>query len=205
MRIFSEVTGKIALLLKRALQSAFPTTAMWGLAGVITGGIIHIAVIMAIPVLGTKNAWHKLSSSLGVTNEMVVLSALAKEKPVLPFGTGDVAVAVCVFDIRKNILTIDVKLPDDLWSVTMHNRYGDSFYVMDATKRSIDRVKIVLYTGEHDLSGLRALDEDDDEIQFIKTENTMGVIAVRAPLNGSAYRKWAKKHLREASCQLHEA
>ena len=51
-------------------------TLLWVGAGIVLGGIIHIAVILALPTLASEGLWPRIAA-LGALNKTVVLAVPA--------------------------------------------------------------------------------------------------------------------------------
>lgn len=101
--------------------------ALWVLAGLVLGGIIHIVVILAMPALAPTQAWDRLMA-LGADKGIVVL-------PQVKPGTDnplrldpELAYAACQIDLGKGPGTVTGSLPSAFWSVAVYTEAGSVAY-----------------------------------------------------------------------------
>lgn len=102
-------------------------TLLWILAGVVLGGIIHIAVILSLPALSATAAWDRVSA-LGADASPVVLPAVKAGEPNPLRLDPDLAYAVCKLDLRKGPGSVTANLPQAFWSVAVYGRAGTVLY-----------------------------------------------------------------------------
>ena len=102
-------------------------TALWLLAGVVLGGVIHLVVILSLPALAANAAWARVDS-LGALNQPVVLPpALPGEQNPLRLDP-ELTYAVCRLDLRQGPGVVRGVLPLAYWSVAGYNRAGTVLY-----------------------------------------------------------------------------
>ncbi|WP_374620626.1 hypothetical protein [Devosia sp.] len=102
-------------------------TLLWAVAGVVLGGIIHIAVILALPALSPTVAWDQVAA-LGEGNGPYVLPAARPDQPNSLRLDPELAYAVCRLDLRNGPGTVAGTLPQAFWSVAVYNRMGTVVY-----------------------------------------------------------------------------
>lgn len=115
-------------------------TGLWILAGLVLGGIIHIAVILLLPALSATAAWDRVNA-LGPAEGMQVLAAVAAGEPNLLRLDPELAYAVCRLDLRKGPGTVVGNLPQAFWSVAVYARNGTVIYSTtnrDSTSNLLD-------------------------------------------------------------------
>lgn len=101
--------------------------ALWVLAGVVMGGIIHIAVILALPALATEGLWSRVNA-LGAASRTVVLGAAKAGEPNPLRLDPELTYAVCEIDLRKGPGLLRGTLPAAFWSVAVYAPNGAVMY-----------------------------------------------------------------------------
>ncbi len=175
-------------------------TASWVLAGVITGGILHIFCILGVPYLAENNAWARLDGALPA-NELTVVDASSAN--ALPFSSPSVVYAYCPFDISERNLTVSAPLPDATWSIAVSTRFGENFYLATGadTKRPDIRILVIPRNRLPEETSTEK-SEDGDEQNIIVSNADNGVVVIRAPLRGESFRASTLEWLQEARCEL---
>jgi uncharacterized membrane protein len=102
-------------------------TVIWIVAGVVLGGIIHIAVILSLPALSATAAWDQVTA-LGADKAAVILPAAKAGEPNPLRLDPDLAYAVCKVDLRKGPGTVSGTLPQAFWSIAVYGRNGTVVY-----------------------------------------------------------------------------
>ncbi len=102
-------------------------TLLWVLAGVVLGGIVHIAVILTLPALATEGAWQRIAA-LGALNKLVVLAAPAADQPNPLRLDPELTYAVCQIDLRNGPGFVRGTLPSGFWSVAVYGQNGTILY-----------------------------------------------------------------------------
>ena len=102
-------------------------TLLFAFAGLVLGAIIHIAVILALPALGTNHVWDQLAA-LGADKGAVVLPQLVSGAPNPLRLDPELVYAACQLDLGKGPATVSATLPQTFWSITVYNRAGTVIY-----------------------------------------------------------------------------
>ena len=102
-------------------------TVIWIVAGVVLGGIIHIAVILSLPALSATAAWDQVTA-LGADKAAVILPAAKPGEPNPLRLDPELAYAVCKIDLRKGPGTVSATLPQAFWSIAVYSRNGAVIY-----------------------------------------------------------------------------
>lgn len=102
-------------------------TLLWLLAGVMLGGIVHIAVILLVPAFASNDTWTRVEA-LNARDGIVVLPQ-AVSGADNPFGLDpDLAYAVCRIDLAGGPGEVSGALPRAFWSVAVYDRSGAVIY-----------------------------------------------------------------------------
>ena len=102
-------------------------TLLWLLAGVVLGGVIHLAVILSLPSLAANAAWTKIEALNAVGRPVVLAAATAGEPNPLRLDP-ELAYAVCRMDLRQGAGIVRGVLPLAFWSVAVYGRAGTILY-----------------------------------------------------------------------------
>ncbi len=102
-------------------------TLLWLVAGVVLGGIIHIAVILSLPALSATAAWDRVVA-LGDSAGPTILPAAKAGEPNPLRLDPELAYAVCRVDLRKGPASVSGTLPQAFWSVAVYGRAGTVIY-----------------------------------------------------------------------------
>jgi uncharacterized membrane protein len=102
-------------------------TALWVFGGLVLGGIIHIAVILALPALTGGGVWSQISA-LGALNKPIVLSTPQAGEPNPLKLDPELTYAVCRIDLRQGPGVVAGTLPQAFWSLAVYNHNGIVLY-----------------------------------------------------------------------------
>lgn len=164
------------------------------------GGILHIAATLAVTALGPGNAFQRMRDALPV-NRMVVLPPVVPGKEPLPFMVPDALYAMCRYTLADDPVAVSAALSGAGWTLSLHTPQGDNFYVMPAQQLRRPEVSFVLVPGGDRISesvpAPRRVSAPGSQIPSPSLE---GLVVVRAPLRGLAWRAEAETLLRRASC-----
>lgn len=164
------------------------------------GGIIHIGATLALPHFSPGAAFAKLRDTLPV-NRMTVLPAIVPGKQPLPFLVPDALYAMCRYDLTSDSLTVTVTMADAGWTLSMHTPQGDNFYAMPAQAQRRAEVSLTLVPGIDRLGeAVAAPRRPSAQETQIASPSWQGLVVVRAPLRGLAWRAETEATLARAAC-----
>ena len=116
--------------------------ALYSLAGLILGGLVHVVVVLGVPFFAPRDAWTQIGD-LGPTFQMTVITPAAPGRETLPLMDPALSHAVCRFDLDAGAVRIRARLPDTYWSVALFDRSGSNVYNLNdraAEGRPLDMV-----------------------------------------------------------------
>ena len=175
--------------------------ASWRLlvAAALLGGIIHIAATMAVPFVSTGHALARLREL--PANSMVVLPAPAPGKQPLPFLAPDALYAMCRYDISVDSLVVTAPMSEAGWTLSLHTPQGDNFYVMPGQEGRRGDVTLTVVPSAERLGEFvatpRRVSASDTNIP---SPSWQGLVVLRAPLRGLAWRTETEAALHRATC-----
>ena len=167
----------------------------------VTGGIVHISVTLALPHLARANAFLRLSEVVGINSMQVLPPASAAAQP-LPYLGPDVRLAVCRFDVTDGPVTVSLALPESGWTLGLYTMQGDNFYVLPAQEQRSQAISLTLVMqGERSFS-LLSLGRPAAirSISQIEVPQAQGFAVIRAPLRGRAFAAETDAILHRARC-----
>jgi uncharacterized membrane protein len=164
------------------------------------GGIIHILATMAVPIVSLSHAFARLRDALPL-NQMVLLPLPAPGKQPLPFLAPDALYAMCRYDISVDLLSVTAPMAHAGWTLSLHTPQGDNFYVMPAQDTRRGTVSLTIVPSAERLGEFAATPRrvNSEETQ-VASPSWQGLVIVRAPLKGIAWRAETEAALRRASC-----
>ena len=152
---------------------------LWTLAGIILGGIVHLATILTLPRTASQDAYERLAPITPV-NVMTPIPGPTPGKAMLPFMDPAFALAVCRYDLGHGPMKLTAPVSQAYTSVTFYTRYGVAYYGIN--DRAAGRRTIELYlmtTAQHD-----RMPEDEDvtaaDRLIIESPGATGLIVLRA-------------------------
>ena len=172
------------------------------MGALLLAGILHIGATLAVPLLGPGRAYQKVRELLPV-NTMVVVAPALPGKQLLPFLLPGAYYAICRYSIANEPITVSTPLADLGWSLSLHTPTGDNFYVIPGQQQRNTEVSLVIVPGAEksgDLipaAGRRAVAPAEDQVASPTEE---GLIMIRAPLKGLAWKVDAEAVLSRAKC-----
>lgn len=175
-------------------------------AAIITVGILHICAVFAAPELATATAYQRLAGTLPF-NKMVLLPPITPGAQPLPFLTADGRYAMCRFETSKGPVAITAALPERGWTLALHTPDGENFYTATAQPGSRTEISLLLMPKEErfldlglELGTTPAPREQLQEGEALKLPAREGVVVLRAPDRGIAYRPRLEALLKRAEC-----
>jgi uncharacterized membrane protein len=102
-------------------------TALYVVAGIILGGVIHIAIVFLVPYYASRDAWAQMKA-FGRDGQFQTLPI--PEPGAEPLASLDprMVQAVCRFALDGGPVHLRASLPDDFWSVAVFDRRGRNVY-----------------------------------------------------------------------------
>ena len=170
-------------------------------SALIAVGILHILATLATPSLTGASAFSKLKPALPA-NKMVLLAPLQPDRQPLPFLSADVRYAFCRYDTSRGPVAVKASLPDAGWSLSLYSPEGDNFYVATGAQGQQTDLSIMLVTSDERFMGLtpEARGLPADRQATVQTRSRQGLVVLRAPDKGRAYRTEVETVMKSASC-----
>jgi len=173
---------------------------LWILAGVLLGGIVHLATILALPRTASQDAYARLAPITPV-NAMTPIPAPTPANALLPFMDPAFAVAVCRYDLSAGAMKFTAPVSQAYTSVTFYTRYGVAYYAINdrAAGRRLIELDLMTTAQRDDLP-------DDENVTaadrlIIDSPTLTGLIVVRALSPEPGLMPMAQASLTGARCR----
>ena len=148
------------------------------ICALVLAGIVHIAIVLLIPVYGTRDAYAVLAGrsdewSFTTLESEADKTPIADVDPFFSYGT-------CRFDLAADGTWITGKAIDSFWSATVLNADGTVIYSLNSRTSIGGRLSLILLDP---LQTLRLREAQPAEIEnaiVVEAEATKGFIIVRA-------------------------
>jgi uncharacterized membrane protein len=169
-------------------------------AGVVAGGIIHIAAVLGAPYLAQQDGWGRLAT-ISATNQLYVLPPGAPELVPMPMAAPDIGYAFCRFDLTDGNVVFESPIPSRVWSAAMHTRYGENFYVISGADIQRRRIRMLLVPRER-LAEEASTDvsERGEEQIIVISPSLQGTITIRLPNRGKPFTQRTIAALQAGRC-----
>lgn len=168
---------------------------------VLAAGAIHIVTSLRA-MNDTSHAAYSVLAPQLPANMMMVMPPVRPGQQLLPFMSADARYAFCRFDTRAGPVSVNAELPDHGWTVGIFHRDGSSAYFAAAPSGRVATIALTIVPADDRFLGLTP--EARGKINAGQAPLTVtakdGLIVVRAPDKGLAYRNESEAALAKVSC-----
>ncbi|MGL4397674.1 MAG: DUF1254 domain-containing protein [Hyphomicrobium sp.] len=167
----------------------------------LVAAITHIVVtILGMNAL-SGSAHARLVAGLA-PNKMQILMPIGPKHQPLPFLAPDARYAICAFDTATGPIDVNAELSELGWTIGIFRTDGSSAYFAAATPGRVTRIALTIVPDDDRFLGLTAEAQGrvDASAPPLKVAARNGLVVVRAPDKGAAYRAESEAGLARASC-----
>ena len=174
-------------------------TLLWFIGGLLLGGIIHIATILALPLLAEETTWTRIAA-FDAKNRVVVLPPVAPGEPNPLQLDPELSYGLCQIDLSEGPAYLSGVLPDAFWSIALYNEAGVVTY--STTNR--DGIGQTVELGVFNAAQTRLLAQQQIDIAEgllvveSRTDKLFALVRLSAP--HQAMRPRFEEELAEISC-----
>jgi uncharacterized membrane protein len=149
------------------------------IAGVLLGLIVHLVSVLALPRIGTQDAYSRLTP-ITKLNAVSVLPQADPGNTLMPFLDPAFAVAVCRYDLSTGSIKLTVPVSQAYTSVSFYTRNELAYYAINDRSAGKKVIELDLMTeAQHS-----DLPEDEDvtaaDRLIIDSPTTTGLIVMKA-------------------------
>lgn len=168
---------------------------------ILAAGAIHIMTSLSAMNDTSRSAYTTLAPQL-TANRMVVMPPVKPGQQILPFMSADARYAICHFDTGSGPVAISAELPDHGWTIGIFHRDGSSAYFAAAPSGRVTNISLSIVPADDRFLGLTP--EARGKINAGQAPLTVtakeGLVVVRAPDKGLAYKAESEAILAKAAC-----
>jgi uncharacterized membrane protein len=174
---------------------------LWIMAGILLGGIVHLATVLAMPRAATQDAYSRLMPITPV-NAVVALPAPTAQTSIMPFMDPAFAAAVCRYDLANGMIKLNAPVSEAYTSVTFYTRDSVAYYAINDRAAGRRAIELDLMTPQQHAQ----IPEDQDvtaaDRLIIDSPSTTGLIVLRALAPEPGLMPMARRALAAAQCHI---
>ncbi|OKL43213.1 DUF1254 domain-containing protein [Pseudovibrio exalbescens] len=176
-----------------------PRWYLWGLAGLLVGGIIHIIIVLSVPAQVPFNLFDKVGQ-FGPDREFHILPPVLPRTEPLADLDPTMRHAICRYHLDQGPVLMRTGIASPFWSIALFNREGQTIYSLNDRTADRGEISMLVITREQ-LAILRENPPAElEEMIIIETEELEGFALVRAFVPGAAYEPRVMEGLAQAEC-----
>lgn len=158
-------------------------------SALVAAAIIHILVTLSSANFTEATSYTALTRDLPV-NEPAFGKMVTVATQPLPYFSPDALYSYCHYDASRARVRVSATLPDTGWSLSLHTPKGQNFYYVPGIEKRATNVELVLAPpGNVFAQSGPAIEQADHSIPVVKLPEVKGLIILRAPIKGYAYRR----------------
>jgi uncharacterized membrane protein len=173
---------------------------LWILGGILLGGIVHLATVLAMPRAASQDAYSRLVS-LTPVNSIAPLPAPSAQQAVLPFMDPAFATAVCRYDLSAGSIKLNAPVSEAYTSVTFYTRDSVAYYAINDRAAGRRAIELDLMTPAQHAQVPEEEDVTAADRLIIDSPTTTGLIVLRALAPEPGLMPMAQRALAAAKCQ----
>ncbi len=177
------------------------------LCGLTLAGLVHVATVLAIPLLSETDALSRARASENLDHPQPIYTVATTTNPApaeawLPIPDPAVAVGVCAYDLADGPLRVSARTGPLMLTLAAHGRRGAFYAVTDqaAVRGALDLV--ILTRAQYD----EALANDDEnepsrDVRIVAPDR-QGFVVVRALAGLPSQRAAANAAVQAVACSI---
>jgi uncharacterized membrane protein len=173
---------------------------MWLLGGIVLGGMVHLATVLALPTTATRDAYSRLTP-LAKANTVVPLPEPAPATALLPFTDPAFAAAVCRYDLAAAPLKLTVPVSQAYTSVSFYTRKGIAYYAINDRAAGRRVIELDLMTAQQHADMPEEEDVTAADRLIVESPTTTGLIVLKALAAEPGQMAAARRTLAGARCR----
>lgn len=175
--------------------------AIWIVGGILLGGIVHLASVLAMPGAASDDAYARLAK-LAPLNTMVPLPAPTPKASIMPFMDPAFAEAVCRYDLSDGSIKLNAPVGKAYTSVTFYTRESVAYYAINDRAAGRRAIELDLMTPQQHAALPKELDVTEADRLIIDSPTTTGIIVARALAPQAGLMPMARRALAGAKCRV---
>ena len=172
---------------------------MWLLGGIVLGGMVHLATVLALPTTATRDAYSRLTP-IAKVNTVVPLPEPAPATALLPFMDPAFAAAVCRYDLSAAPLKLTVPVSQAYTSVSFYTRKGIAYYAINDRAAGRRVIELDLMTPDQHSQMPEEEDVTAADRLIVESPTLTGLIVIKALAPEPGLMPTAQTALTAAKC-----
>lgn len=173
---------------------------LWIAGGILLGGVVHLATVLAMPRAATQDAYSRLMP-LTPVNKMVPLPAPTAKSSIMPFMDPAFAEAVCRYDLTDGTIKLNAPVSEAYTSVTFYTRNSVAYYAINDRAAGKRAIELDLMTAAQHAQVPEEEDVTAADRLIIDSPTTTGLIVLRALAPAPSLMPMAHQALAAAQCR----
>ncbi len=174
---------------------------LWIVGGILLGGVVHLATVLAMPRAATQDAYSRLVP-IAPVNAMVSLPAPTAQASILPFMDPAFAEAVCRYDLSNGMIKLNAPVSEAYTSVTFYTRESVAYYAINDRAAGRRAIELDLMTAQQHAQIPEEEDVTAADRLIIDSPTTTGLIVLRALAPEPDLMPMASRALAGAQCHI---
>ncbi len=171
--------------------------------GVLLGGIVHLATIIAVPRTATQDAYSRLTPVAPV-NTVAPLPAPTPEKAIMPLMDPAFAVSVCRYDLSQGPMKLSAPLGPAYTSVSFYSDHDIAYYAINDRSAGRQAIELDLMTPEQHAEMPENENITAADLLIVESPTLTGLIVVRALAPEPGLMPAARRAVDAANCRRTE-
>ncbi len=170
------------------------------ICGIVLGGIIHIASILMIPALGSKDAARKIIRS----SPELSFTKIDSGSPLQLAATDPFfEMAVCRFSLDENGILVSGAQTPIFWSASVYDARGQVLYSLNDRTAIANRLQLLIVSPIQ-MAAIRQIQPDELETSIIvETSERDGFVLLRALVRDRGVTSEADAFMESAKCETY--
>jgi uncharacterized membrane protein len=173
---------------------------MWLLGGIVLGGMVHLATVLALPATATRDAYSRLLPITPV-NTVVPLPEPLPANALLPFTDPAFAAAVCRYDLSAAPLKLTAPVSQAYTAVSFYTRKGIAYYAINDRAAGRRVIELDLMTPAQHADMPEQEDVTAADRLIVESPTVTGLIVLKALAAEPGQMAAARRALAAARCR----
>lgn len=177
--------------------------ALWTLAGLLLGGVVHLATVLLLPRTATQDGYARLAP-LTPVNSVAPVPLAGAESALVPFTDPAFVTAVCRYDLGSGPIKLTAPVTPAYTSVTFYTRRDVPYYALNDRAAGRRVIELDLMTAQQRAD----LPEEEDvtaaDRLIVESPTATGLIVLRALAPEPGLMPRAREILAQAKCQVQQ-
>lgn len=169
------------------------------LLGLVGAGIVHIAVVLAIPIYSERDAWSQISD-LADTNRFVRLARSGPGGTLLHSADPLLEAAACQFDLSDGPVRATIEGTVPFWSMSVFDRRGQSAFSLNDRTATAGALDIVIATPVQMIELRKDMPPEFERSVFVEADIDLGMLVVRTIVPDPTWRPAVEAWFDKAAC-----